>query len=600
MRLIDLPAFDRAGSAQPVSSALSWRAAHDTGPAFTFLANGDTPTHSLDFAQLHTRACAIAKTLTARLPCQSRVLLLYPSGLDFVEAFWGCLYAGMVAVPAACPDSVGMMRRALPRMIAVFMDSQPDAILTTSVGMGLLDELGDMRSALGEVPCLVTADIPSDEGAAPPPVDIRPDHMALLQYTSGSTGRPRGIEVTHGQLMANQRMIYEMVRPRGTERHVAVCWLPFHHDMGLIGNLIQSVYQGGHCVMMPPMDFVRRPLKWLQAVSRYKATISGGPNFAFDLCTDRITAEQIRELDLSHWNTAFCGAEPIRAATLERFAKAMAPAGFNPRAWTMLYGLAEATVLVSATRWAPESPNKPLVQGFASDALQQGRVQATPDSDARLLVACGELPAEVGVRIVDAATGEAARADETGEIWVSGPAVASGYWRQPELSSHTFQARLAHDPVSYLRTGDIGFMHEGQLFVAGRMKDLIIVRGRNHYPTDIEFTVTCCHPALSERTVAAFAVEAEGREHVATVVELAAWEPSLADELLAAIQEAVTASHQIAVDCIALVPAGAIPRTSSGKLQRAACRKLLMKGGMGTLRLHASASFPAVPTEVAA
>lgn len=436
------------------------------------------------------------------------------------------------------------------------------------------------ETSLGLAPCIATDLIETEIDPPQPSISWPAEKLALLQYTSGSTGMPRGVMVSHGNLVANQRMIFEAMPPVGDAKDISVGWLPFHHDMGLIGNVVQSVYRGAHGHVMAPIDFVRRPLRWLRAISHYRATISGGPNFAYELCVHRLTPEQLQGLDLSCWRQAFCGAEPIRESVLRRFAELLEPTGFRPRSWLPVYGLAEATLLVSGVRAAEPAP---LSTGFAEGALQ--RHQAVPDTSpkAQQIVGCGLPPAGLEVRIVDPETACARPPGEIGEIWVAGASVCTGYWEKPELTERDFHARIDGEAPRYLRTGDLGFLFDNHLFVTGRLKDLIIIRGRNHYPSDIEATVEGSHPNISSGRTIAFSFEQGGSETLAIVSEVSKMTGVEPEEVAEAIQEAVVKNHAITAGRILLVRPGTVPKTSSGKLQRTHCRKMLLSGEIGSV-----------------
>jgi acyl-CoA synthetase (AMP-forming)/AMP-acid ligase II len=565
-----------------VAQTLAGWAQDPARPAFTQCASGE-PKQTITYAQLHERAKSIAHALGKHTQAGDRVLLWYPNGLEFIEAFWGCLYAGVVAVPAAYPDALSHIPRALPRLLRIFEDAGAACILTSEgvlashTGVTNLDALQHLNHSF-----VTTDTLPDHLGLPEPDLAWPSDKLALLQYTSGSTGSPRGVMVTHGQLLANQRMIFQAMPGDARDKEVIVSWLPLHHDMGLIGSMMHNVYRGAHEYLMSPLAFVRHPLRWLQAISQFKATISGAPDFAYALCTRRMAAEAVvqAQWDLSSWRYAFCGAETIRQSTLQQFQDRFAPAGFQASAWWPVYGLAEATLLVTGVRQDRQARR---MQGFSREALQAHRVCKDDTPHAMSLVDSGQPPEGTLIRIVDPDSLQVCEDSAIGEIWVQSPAAAMGYWKQAELSQSTFSAQLPGLPGQFLRTGDLGFMCDGQLYITGRCKELIIVRGRNFYPNDIEAAVESCGEPVQPGRVAAFAWENEGAETVAVLVEVArpqAWDLAALSQQ---IQAALFKQHQLTVQQIHCVPVGSLPRTSSGKLQRKACQRLLMAGEMPLL-----------------
>lgn len=541
---------------------------------FSHLRDGGPEAEHLSYAELDARARAIAALLRERGPAGGRYLLLYPPGLEFVAAFFGCLYAGCVPVPAYPPDPARLDRTA-PRLRAIAVDAEARAVLSNRAivdGSGAI--LGHSLD-LGRLDWIVTEEAPPAGGWIPPAID--PASEALLQYTSGSTGTPRGVVVTHANLMHNSALIQECFGH--SRRSNGVIWLPCYHDMGLIGGVLQPVYAGFPVKLMSPIDFLKRPVRWLQAISGTPEVTSGGPNFAFDLCVRRTTPAQRERLDLSGWKVAFTGAEPVRAETIERFVEAFGPCGFRREAFLPCYGLAEATLIVSG---------EPGPRTLAADREQLERGRVTPrtpgDPAAETLVSCGTPRVSGSVEIVDPRTRLACAPGHVGEIWVSSPSVAEGYWRQPDAAAESFGARLADgDERPFLRTGDLGLLREGRLFVRGRLKDLIVIRGRNLAPQDVERDVERAHPALRRGCGAAFAIEADGEERLAIAQET---NPELGadpDEVVESIVSAVSDLHGIAVYSLALLAPRTIPKTSSGKIRRRACREALLAGELVTV-----------------
>ncbi|MDB4995741.1 MAG: peptide synthetase, partial [Myxococcaceae bacterium] len=581
---------------------------------FTYLRDGERDEETLDYGELGRRARAIGVLLQQHAKPGGRVVLLYPPGLDYIAAFFGCLYGGFVAVPAYPPDP-SRLNRTLPRLQAIAEDAQADVVLTTTAILGITDVLGAMAPDLAAKKWLATDMLEPGIEAGWRAPGVEPNALAFLQYTSGSTGTPKGVMLTHANLLANERMIQE-VFALGRDS-VGVGWLPLYHDMGLIGNVLQTIYTGFHCVLMSPLDFLQRPVRWLEAVSRHGGTASGGPNFAYDLCVRRITDEDRARLDLKTWQLAFSGAEPVRDKTLERFAEKFGVCGFTPRAFLPCFGLAEAALLVSGKRMGTEV----RVAHLDVAALEEGRVADAPTADAgRAFVSCGPAVAGSRVLIVDPVAHLACSANKVGEVWVAGPHVAVGYWDDVEKSEATFHAQLADsedrslDGVRFLRTGDLGFERDGEIFICGRLKDLIIIRGRNYYPQDIERVTEESFPTLRRGCTAAFSIQVEGEERLVIAVEVdrrtrtedrrgeerregsdrrAAPTPDGNDpeardafrpeKVFEAIRGLVAEHFHVAVHSIALLKPGSIPKTSSGKIQRHACRDGYLEGTLDAL-----------------
>jgi acyl-CoA synthetase (AMP-forming)/AMP-acid ligase II/aryl carrier-like protein len=547
---------------------------------FTLLEDGETESRHLDFAGLDQQARAIAATLQRHAAPGERALLLYPFGLDYVAAFFGALYAGVVAVPVYPPDPA-RLSRTLPRLQAIARDSQATLVLTTSPIRELVDGLTHHAPELASLRWVATDALPSEAEREWRPVEVTPHTLAFIQYTSGSTDTPKGVLLTHGNLLHNEALIQRAFG--STEESVGVSWLPLYHDMGLIGCVLQPVYAGFPIVLLPPESFLQKPVRWLKALSRYRGTHSGGPNFAFDLCVRKVPPEQREGLDLSSWGYAFNAAEPVRADTLERFTRHFAPCGLRSDALRPLYGLAEATLMV--TGGYPGA--RKVVRTVDGAALESWWVSELPEGTpgSRRLVGLGRSWVEQQVVIVDPVTRIRCTYDRVGEIWVSGDSVAQGYWNRPEETEHTFRAMRADTGDGpYLRTGDLGFLQDGELFFAGRLKDLIIIRGRNHYPQDIERTVEESHSALRPGCSAAFSIDAEHEERLVVVQEVHRHqEGARFEELAHAVRQAVTGAHGIYIDTLVLVRQGSIPKTSSGKIQRNACRQDFLAGTLDAL-----------------
>ncbi|MCI0389698.1 MAG: AMP-binding protein [Acidobacteria bacterium] len=524
----------------------------------------------LTFAQLQRRALAIAAYLQEMKAENERVLLLYPAGLDYVVSLFACFYGKVVAVPAYPPSRNQNLRR----LLAIINDSYPMVALTTSAIFSRLHggalEVPQFRS----IRWVITDDFTPELAECWKENGTNENDIAFLQYTSGSTSAPKGVLVSHDNLLHNQAMMRESLKH--DDDTVIVSWLPIYHDMGLTGNVLAGMFNGAPCYLMAHTDFLQKPVCWLEAISKYKATFSGGPNFAYDLCARKARQEQREGLDLSCWKTAFNGSEPVRAETLRRFAEAFSPCGFRPEAFYPCYGLAEATLFVSGGAVS----KAPVVTTFDKTALKEHRAVASDHiQDGVTLVSSGR-PC-FGERIITVDPQTLVRCDEgrTGEIWVSSAAVAQGYWGRPDLTDETFRARLSDaNEGPYLRTGDLGVIFQGDLYVTGRIKDLIIIRGRNHYPQDIELTAETSHPALRPGCSAAFAVTGGETERLVIVAELNREGRNRVDvnEVVESIRQAILGEHEIDISDIVLIRPGSLPKTSSGKVQRGAIRSAFL------------------------
>ncbi|MEO6196448.1 MAG: amino acid adenylation domain-containing protein [Thermoanaerobaculia bacterium] len=537
---------------------------------YSVLTGDGAEVDSLTYVELERSAASIAAALRAVAAPGDRALLLHAPGIDFIASFFGCLLAGVAAVPAHPPQP----RRDSPRLRAIARDAAPRVVLTTSslrkmagAGLGQAPELAEaVWIAVDELPARAW------NGSGP-----APDSIAFLQYTSGSTALPKGVMVTHANLMHNERMIRAAFEQ--DEESVVVGWLPLYHDMGLIGNVLQPLFCGGRCVLMSPAAFLQRPRRWLEAISRYRATTSGGPNFAYDLCVSRIPPEARQGLDLSSWRVAYNGAEPVRAETLDRFAAAFGPSGFRRESFYPCYGLAEATLFV-----AGGVPGRGArVKAVDAASLERHEAEpASPGAPTRRLVSCGEAWEGQRIAVVDPESGAELPAGRIGEIWVGGASVALGYWNRPEQTEHDFRAILAGEAGGrgFLRTGDLGFVEGGELFVTGRLKDLVILRGRNHYPQDLELTAERAHPGLRSGCGAAFAVDLDGEERLVLVCEIQSRPGATVDEIAGAVRRSIAEEHEVQVFEVVLVQAATIPKTSSGKIQRQACRAAYLAGSL--------------------
>ncbi|NMG08551.1 non-ribosomal peptide synthetase [Brasilonema sp. UFV-L1] len=546
--------------------------------AYSFLLDSEEQESHITYGELNCQARKIGALLqSCGVVSGERVLLLYPPGLEFLTAFFGCLYAGVVAVPAYPPranQSVSRLQAVVADAQAAMSDDKPLCVyaLTTTALLSNIKRQFAQYPNLQILRFLATDNIiASDLAHAWHEPSVNSNTLAFLQYTSGSTGTPKGVMVSHGNLLHNSEYIKQAFEL--SSESVSVTWLPSFHDMGLIDGIIQPLYTGFLGILMPPSAFIGRPIRWLQAISRYRATHCGGPNFAYELCVHKITPEQLQTLDLSSWCSAYSGAEPVRRETLERFAAFFKPCGFQPNFFYPCYGMAEATLMVSGGSVKDE----PIYCKVQADALEQNRVVEASENtqNVKQLVGCGRSWLDTKIVIADPESLSVCPSNKVGEIWVSGASVAQGYWNRKEETEQTFCAYLTDTGVGpFLRTGDLGFLHNGELFITGRVKDLIIIRGRNHYPQDIEWTVEQSHPALQNSGSAAFSIEVALEERLVVAIEVKrTYLRNLdVDEVTKAIRQAVVEEHELQVYAVLLLKTGSIPKTSSGKIQRYACR----------------------------
>jgi len=545
--------------------------------AFIYLHDGETSEETITYLALYERALAIAEALREESAPGARVLLLLPPGPDYVTSVFACLCARRIVV-SAVPPHPKRLHRTLPRLLAIARDAEVDSVLTTAAikdaAQGMLSGAPELSEATW-----IAADAcnarPRDgwelESAGA-------DDVAFLQYTSGSTAEPRGVMLTHGNLLDNSdfisRAFGHSVESRG------FIWLPPYHDMGLIGGILQPVHAGTSCVLTSPLAIMKRPARWLQGISRHRATTSGGPNFAYDLCVQKVAASELEGLDLSCWEVAFNGAEPVRAQTIRSFSEWLAPAGFRPNVFFPCYGLAEATLMVTASR----KDEQPVVTDFDATGLGDGvaRPPAADSSPPVELVGCGAPNADHEVVIVDPDSRRACEPGRIGEIWVAGPSVAAGYWRRERETDECFNASLdADDGRRFLRTGDLGVFRDGELFVVGRLKDLIILRGRNHHPHDLERLAEESHPMLRPYCSAAFFDE--GEEGVVLVMEANPADDADVRAAIDAVRRQLARELDIRTHRIVVCGRGNVPKTTSGKVQRKLCSSLLADGELDVL-----------------
>ena len=553
---------------------------HTHTPLYTTLIDGEEEGTTLSHFEVDQQARAIGALLQSLEGKGKRALLLYPSGLEFVVAFYGCLYAGVIAVPTPIPVNQFKAKQSLLRFQAIVDDAGPFAVLTLSSLLPKLKSLVDGIPGLGAARWIATDDIPIQMAETWIDPQVDPDTLAFLQYTSGSTAEPKGVMVSHRNLLANSEYIDHGFEH--TSESVSLTWLPHFHDMGLINGFIQPLYKNFRCFVMSPVAFLQSPFRWLKAISRYRVTHSGGPNFGYELCLRKITEEQRATLDLSCWAVAFNGAEPVRRQTLEAFANTFAPCGFQFNAFYPAYGLAEATLKVTGGR----KNTRPVFFTADAGALEKNRVVeiSGPATVLQSLVGSGKASCGTNIVIVHPVSRTRCASNEVGEVWVSGPGVTRGYWNRPKENTEIFCAHLADTGEGpFLRTGDLGFIKDGELFITGRIKDLIIIRGLNHYPQDIEFTVERAHPALRPGSVAAFSIDAEGEERLVVVQEVEVRRQPDFQEVIAAVRQSIAESHEVQLYALALLKPGDLPKTTSGKVQRGLCRSLYLENNLDLL-----------------
>ena len=549
--------------------------------ACTCLSDGETESGSLTYQQLNLLSKAIAAQMQALVPPGSRALVVYPynASLDFVAAFMGCLYAGVIAVTDNPPRHSKSLLQLQERVVS----SQASIVLTTKALLtnikGQLATNPELAPKLDSLPWIATDRISTSLSSDWTQPELNSDTLAFLQHTSGSTGIPKGVRVTHGNILHNSDIICKSFEHTPSSR--GLMWLPLFHDMGLIGGVMQPIYGGFPVILMSPVDLIQKPLRWLEAISRYQATTSGGPNFAYDLLCQKVTPQQKANLDLSSWEVAFSGAEPVRAESIERFVSTFESCGFRREAFYPCYGMSETTLFISGGL----KTTPPVVQYVDGNALEQNRVVAATKEQAgsRAVVGCGRAWLGDKIVIVNLESLTECAPNQVGEIWVSGAGVSKGYWNQPEETKRSFNAYLTDTGEGpFLRTGDLGFIQDGELFITGRIKDLMIIWGRNHYPQHIEETVQQSHPALRPNCGAAFAIEVEGEERLIIVqeVERSYLRGLNVNEIVEAICQTVAERHIAQVYAVVLLKTGSIPKTTSGKIQRRACRAKFLEGNL--------------------
>jgi acyl-CoA synthetase (AMP-forming)/AMP-acid ligase II len=543
--------------------------------AYVFLDGKGGQQASLTFSQLWRRVRAIAARLQQAGASGQAAALVYQPGLEFIESILACFAAKVLAVPVQPLRNA----REAPRVVKIMEDARCGFLLTNAPTLATMRRAQqEVEAGLTGVRWLGTDEVPHTEADSFRREAIEPSSLAFLQYTSGSTGSPKGVMVSHSNLMHNEHILQMAFGHNETTRFVG--WLPLYHDMGLIGVVFQSLYLGVPAVLLAPLTFLTSPVTWLQAISRWKATTSGAPSFAYELCVQRATAENMEGVDLSSWSLAFNGAEPVKAQVINAFIEKFAPHGFREEAFYPCYGMAEATLFVTGG-----SPTAKVVQLPVDAQHLMRNTVVHQEGPSTVLVGCGKTHGEHVVRVVDPESLRVLADGQIGELWISGPSVAGGYWNKPELTRATFQARTSEGEGPFLRTGDLGFWHEGELFISGRLKDLIIIRGRNYYPDDIESTVYNSHPAFRPTGAAAFTMEVEGVTQLVVVAEvqrtfLSQLDARTSKTLLLKARQDVAEVYGLQLAELVLIKPATLPKTTSGKVRRSYCRELYRSGGL--------------------
>ena len=544
--------------------------------AYTFLIDGKRESDPLTYGELDHQARAIGALLQKYQAKGERALLLYPQGLEVIAAFCGCLYAGVIAIPVPPPES-GRLKRTLPRLRAIVKDAQASLVLTTARILTLVENVRNEFPEFQQMRWIDTEQIDLELSEKWENPQIAPDTLAYLQYTSGSTSTPKGVMLSHYNLMFHADYLKKACGYEADS--ITTTWMPYFHDYGLVEGLMVPLYNGTPCYVMSPFAFIKRPVQWLRNITKFKITHSQAPNFAYDQCIRRVKPKQIEELDLSNWQAAGNAAEPINPKVMTQFVEMFTPCGFSWQAFAPAYGLAENTLLVSSK---PKG-TAPVFLNLEAAALEQDKiVEAKPEktNGIRTLAGCGKLVCNTNVAIVHPEALTRCAEDEVGEIWVGDPSVAQGYWKRKEETERTFKAYTKDTKEGpFLRTGDLGFLKDGEVFITGRIKDLIIIRGTNHYPQDIEWTVQQLHSSLRPDYGASFSIDASGEEKLVVVQEVERRTENLdADKLIADIRQEIAEQHELQVYAIALAKPGTILKTASGKIQRRACRHNFLTG----------------------
>ena len=546
--------------------------------AYIWLADGENRELKLTYGELDRQARAIATELQSLVEPQSRALLVYPysKGLEFIVAFVACLYAGVVAVPCHPP----MNRLTTTEVQTRLLDAEATIVLSDR---SLLKQLPKKLSTKPNISWLDTTSVTANPLDYQLP-ELEPNSLAFLQYTSGSTGEPKGVMITHDCLLQNQEMLKQAFGH--SEQTIGVGWLPLFHDMGLIGNVLQPLYLGICCVLMSPISFVQKPIRWLQAISKYRGTTSGAPNFAYDLLCDRVTPQQLKQLDLSSWQVAFCGAEPVQATTIQSFTERFAYCDFRATAFYPCYGMAEATLMITGGDYQ-QAPRILTLDKFALEnnhvQVSDKNNQTTKNDQTTSLISAGYPWLDGRLAIVNPQTLAKCAPDEIGEIWFAGSSIGRGYWQQPHKTTAIFEAKLADK--TYLRTGDLGFIYQNELYITGRLNDVLVLWGLNYYPQQIEQTVSQAHSALQENAGAAFTVNVTGKSQLVIVQEIkrTARKSFVTQDVVEAIRWAIFQQHFLDVGALVLLAPGGLPKTSSGKVRRQTAKAKFLAGELAVL-----------------
>lgn len=554
---------------------LQWRSVNQPERlAFRFLKDGEGEEELLSYRQLDEQAKSVAALLQAAVSRGDRALLLFPAGFDFIFAYFACLYAGVVAIPIP-PPHPARLEKTMQAMLNIIADAEPTVALMDATLFKAIKANDAVMDKLAGVRLLVTDQDSIRSWASrwkAPELSVK--DLAFLQYTSGSTTAPKGVMVSHGNLMHNLALIEKTFGV--TDESSSVIWLPPYHDMGLIGGILQPVFTGFSATLMPHLMFLQRPVRWLRAISRYKATVSGAPNFAYDLCARKVKPEERSQLDLSHWEIAFDGAEKIYQQTLDQFTDSFQSSGFQKTAFAPCYGLAEGTLMVTGV-------SKGVLPGQISlerSALEKNKVVplAAEDKTAEVLVSSGLSLSDQEVRIVNPQSLETCAPDQVGEVWVKGESIARGYWQKAAETKEAFGAFTADGTGPFLRTGDLGFTYNNELYITGRLKNLLIIDGKNHYPQDIERTVAQAHEAIQSVGCAVFPLEQAGMEKVVVLAEVQRKPEASPVEIKQQILKAISERHELHAHDIKLMLPGSIPKTTSGKVKHFLCRQQYVSG----------------------
>ncbi len=569
-----------------VVDLLTYQAEHKSQQtAYIFLSDGENESSRLTYGELDEKAKAIAVVIQSMTQPGDRVLMLYNSGEEFLIAYFACLYAGVIPIPADPSRSYHNNKR----LKTIISDAEANFVLSTNALLNNIQTKFNPEQLLNNIQWLTTDTITQELASDWKKPALTKDTIALLQYTSGTTGEPKGVMISHHNLLHNERLL--KMAMGHSEKTVVVGWLPLFHDMGLVGNIIQPLYLGTPSILMSPTAFLNNPILWLQAISRYKATTSGGPHFAYDLCVRKIPPEQCCDLNLKSWTVAFNGSEPISEPTLKQFTEKFAPYGFRKTAFYPCYGMVETTLFISGGL----KTASPVFQNVNTKALGNHKVELGIDdnTERKILVGCGQTFFDK-IIIVDPQSKTRCQPNQVGEIWVSGASVTQGYWNKPELTKETFNAYLADTKEGpFLRTGDLGFFQWGELYITGHIKDMMMIENYHHYPQDIELTVAQSHPALRVGCGAAFLVKNdEGEQLVITQeVERSYLRKLNLQEIVSSIRQAVLSKHNVQINAILLLKTASIPKTYSGRIQRHACKEGFLNDGLKTVGVWKAAEL---------